>query len=47
MYKDTKDEKLTKDDKAEEAPVDYQLTRALDLISGVSLFIANAETKSN
>ena len=44
---DTKDEKSTKDDKAEEAPVDYQLTRALDLISGVSLFIANAETKSN
>ena len=41
------DEKSTKDDKAEEAPVDYQLTRALDLISGVSLFIANAETKSN
>ena len=45
--KDTKDEKSTKDDKAEEAPVDYQLTRALDLISGVSLFIANAETKAN
>lgn len=44
---DTKDEKSTKDDKAEEAPVDYQLTRALDLISGVSLFITNAETKSN
>ena len=44
---DTKDEKSTKDDKAEEAPVDYQLTRALDLISGVSLFIANAETKAN
>ncbi|MFB0991236.1 MAG: S41 family peptidase [Rhodospirillales bacterium] len=44
---DTKDEKSTKDDKAEEAPVDYQLTRALDLISGVSLFIANAEIKSN
>ena len=44
---DTKDEKSTKDDKAEEAPVDYQLTRALDLISGVSLFITNAETKAN
>ena len=45
--KDTKDKKLTKNDKAEEAPVDYQLTRALDLISGVSLFITNAETKAN
>ena len=45
--KDTVDEKSTKDDKAEEAPVDYQLTRALDLISGVSLFITNAETKAN
>ena len=45
--KDTKDKKPTKDDKAEEAPVDYQLTRALDLISGVSLFITNAETKAN
>ena len=44
---DTKDEKSTKDDKAEEVPVDYQLTRALDLINGVSLFIANAETKAN
>ena len=45
--KDTKDKKPTKDDKAEEAPVDYQLTRALDLINGVSLFITNAETKAN
>jgi len=45
--KDTKDKKSIKDDKAEEAPVDYQLTRALDLISGVSLFITNAETKAN
>ena len=45
--KDTKDKKSTKDDKAEEMPVDYQLTRALDLISGVSLFITNAETKAN
>jgi carboxyl-terminal processing protease len=34
------------DDKASDEPIDYQLTRALDLIRGISLFTANQAAKT-
>ena len=41
------EDKPVADDKPDEEPVDYQLTRALDLIRGISLYSANQNTKPN